>query len=143
MPVSLPEPAYDAELRALHRADQRRLSARYLQRLSWSRERIDEERRRRLRQLVGVAQERSPWHRRRLARFDPAALQEGELSQFPIMTKEDVMANFDDIVTDRRLGLSRVESHLAGAGRHATLSARALPAGGVGRVERRARSVRL
>lgn len=114
MPASVPKPADDAELRASHREDQRRLSARYLQRLHWSREQLDVERRRRLRELVAVARERSPWHRRRLARFDAAALHEGELSQLPVMTKEDVMANFDDIVTDRRLTLSRVETHLAG-----------------------------
>ena len=114
IPASLSEPAYDAELRASHREDQRRLSARYLQRLHWSREQLDIERRRRLRELVAVARERSPWHRRRLARFDAATLHEGELSRFPVMTKEDVMANFDDVVTNRRLTLSRVESHLAG-----------------------------
>lgn len=116
MAVALSEPADDAALRACHREDEQRLSMRYLQRLSWSRERLDDERRRRLRELVAIAQERSPWHRRRLARFDAGTLQEGELSQLPVMTKEDVMANFDDIVTDRRLTLSRVESHLAGLG---------------------------
>src|SRR5579884_1631564 len=114
MPASVPKPADDAELRASHREDQRRLSARYLQRLHWSRERLDDERRRRLRELVAVARERSPWHRRRLARFDAASLQESELSRLPVMSKEDVMANFDEIVTDRCLSRSRVESHLAG-----------------------------
>jgi phenylacetate-coenzyme A ligase PaaK-like adenylate-forming protein len=114
MPVSLPEPADDAALRAAHREDQRRLSARYLQRLNWSRERLNDERRRGLRALVAVAQERSPWHRRRLARVDARSLQERELSRLPVMTKHDVMANFDEIVTDRRVRLSRVESHLAG-----------------------------
>jgi phenylacetate-CoA ligase len=114
MPLSAPEPADDDALRARHREDQRRVSVRYLQRLNWPRERLEDERRRRLRELVAIAQERSPWHRRRLARFDAATLREGELSQLPVMTKEDVMANFDEIVTDRRLSLSRVESHLAG-----------------------------
>lgn len=116
MRLSLTEPVDDDALRAFHRADQRPLSMRYLQRLSWSREQLEDERRRRLRELVAVAQERSPWHRRRLARFDAASLQEDELSQLPVMTKEDVMANFDEIVTDRRLTLARVESHLAGLG---------------------------
>lgn len=114
IPVPVLEPADDAALRALHREDQRQLSMRYLQRLNWSRERLDDERRRRLRELVAIAQERSPWHRRRLARFDAATLREGDLSQLPVMTKEDVMANFDDIATDRRLTLARVESHLSG-----------------------------
>ena len=114
LPVSLPAPADDDALRAGHREDERRLSARYLQRLNWSRERLAEERGSRLRELVAVAQERSPWHRRRLARFDAATLQEADLSRFPVMTKEQVMANFDHVVTDRRLTLSRVESHLAG-----------------------------
>jgi phenylacetate-coenzyme A ligase PaaK-like adenylate-forming protein len=51
-----------------------------------------------------------------LAGIDPEHLEQGDLSQLPVMTKDDVMSNFDEIVTDRRLSLKRVESHLAGLG---------------------------
>lgn len=112
----LPEVLSDPELRELHELhaqDQGWTGAAHLQRLSWSRERIAQERRRRLRELVSVAQERSPWHGPRLAGLDPATLEEGDLARVPVMTKRDVMANLDQIVTDRRLTLPLVESHLA------------------------------
>ena len=108
----LPEVLSDPELRELHAQDQRWTSAEHLQRLHWSRERIAQERRRRLRELIAVARERSPWHGPRLAGLDPATLEEGDLARLPVMTKHDVMSNFDQIVTDRRLTLSLVESHL-------------------------------
>jgi hypothetical protein len=63
---------------------------------------------------VATAQERSSWHRERLAGVDPASLEESGLDGLPIMTKEDVTVSFDEIVTDPRLTLSRVEGHLAG-----------------------------
>lgn len=109
----LPEVLSDTELRELHTQDQRWTSEEHLRRVGWSRERIALERRRRLRELVSLAQERSPWHGRRLAGVDPTTLEEGGLTRLPVMTKQDVMANFDEIVTDRRLTLSLVESHLA------------------------------
>ncbi|HTU86770.1 MAG TPA: hypothetical protein VMF57_14420 [Solirubrobacteraceae bacterium] len=112
----LPEILSDAELRELHVQDQRWTAAAHLQRLHWSRERIAQERRRRLRELVTTAQERSPWHRRRLAGLDPTTLEEDDLCGLPVMTRDDVMANFDEAVTDQRLTLSRVENHLAGLG---------------------------
>ncbi|HUA48919.1 MAG TPA: hypothetical protein VMA77_27035 [Solirubrobacteraceae bacterium] len=108
----LPEVLSDAELRELHVQDQRWTSEQHRQRLRWSRERIAQERRRGLRELVSLAQERSSWHRRRLAGVDAASLDESGLGRLPIMTKEDVMGSFDEIVTDPRLTLSCVESHV-------------------------------
>ena len=35
------------------------------------------------------------------------------MSMIPVMTKADVMANWDDVVTDRRLTLEQAEAHLA------------------------------
>ncbi|WP_222598752.1 hypothetical protein, partial [Klebsiella sp. Kps] len=54
----------------------------------------------------------SPWHARRLAHVDPDTLTGDDLSIIPVMTKADVMANWDDVVTDRRLTLELAEAHL-------------------------------
>jgi phenylacetate-CoA ligase len=104
----------DTLLRQLHVDEERRVMPEHLQRLYWSAERLATERRHRLRKLVRVAKAQSPWHRDRLEGIAPEHLEEGDLSQLPTMTKDDVMSNFDEIVTDRRLSLEQVESHLAG-----------------------------
>lgn len=83
-------------------------------RLDWSAERLAAHRRRALRRLLHIARDRSPWHRRRLTGIDPDTFEEGDLGALPVMTKHDLMEQFDEIVTDRRLTLDRVENHLAG-----------------------------
>ena len=67
---------------------------------------------RRLRTLVRTAKERSAWHAPRLAHIDPDTVTGDDLSMIPVMTKADVMANWDDVVTDRRLTLEQAEAHL-------------------------------
>ena len=86
----------------------------HLERMSWSRDRILEERERGLRGLLQVAVERSAWHRERLAGVDPERIREQDLARLPVMTKDDLMANWDAIVTDPRLSLALVEEHLEG-----------------------------
>ena len=66
----------------------------------------------RLRTLLRTAKQRSPWHARRLAHVDPDTVTGDDLSMIPVMTKADVMANWNDVVTDRRLTLERAEAHL-------------------------------
>jgi putative adenylate-forming enzyme len=78
----------------------------------WSPERLGSERRNRLRRLVRVAKDRSRWYRSRLAHLDPDAMTENDLKRIPPMTKDDMMENFDAIVTDRRLSRDLVETHL-------------------------------
>ncbi len=56
--------------------------------------------------------ERSPWHHERLAAVDVSTLMAADLSGLPVMTKSDLMENFDDIVTDRRLTLDVCERHV-------------------------------
>jgi phenylacetate-CoA ligase len=85
-----------------------------LQRLDWSTDQVRAEREHRLRILIRTAQERSPWHRERLGGVNPERLREEDLPGLPTMTKSDLMANWDAIVTDRRLSLEVVEQHLAG-----------------------------
>ncbi len=104
---------YEA-LRQQHVAFFTRLIGLHVQRLRWSVEQLRTERRDRLRELLRVALSRSSWHRRRLAGIDPDSFEESDLERVPPMTKEDLMANWDDIVTDRRLTLENVECHLAG-----------------------------
>ena len=86
----------------------------HIERTTWSSERLRDERQRRLRALIRVARERSPWYRERLAHIDPDRVTEADLSQIPSMTKDDLMRNFDGILTDRRLSRAIVESHLEG-----------------------------
>ena len=65
-----------------------------------------------LRELMRHAIARSPWHRERLAGVDLDQLDEMNLRELPSMTKSDLMANFDSIVTDDRLSLELVNNHL-------------------------------
>jgi len=103
-----------ASTRQRHQAEALALLPLFQERLHWPRERLRELRRQKLRRLLEVARERSPWHRRRLAGIDVSSISEAGLSAIPAMTKDELMANFDAIVTDPRLGLSRVEDHLSG-----------------------------
>lgn len=66
----------------------------------------------RLRQLLRVAKERSSWHARRLRHVDPDTVTGADLSMIPAMTKADLMANWDAIVTDPRLTLDLAQTHL-------------------------------
>src|SRR5262249_15611961 len=60
------------------------------------------------------AKMRSAWHRRRLATVDVDQLREVDLPSLPVMTKDDLMEHFDEIVTDPRLTRDVVEAHLTG-----------------------------
>jgi len=102
-------------LRRAHVAAARRALPEHLARLGWPAERVHAERQARLRTLVATAQARSPWHRRRLAHLDPERVTEAHLADVPPMTKDDLVAHFDEIVTDRRLRRECVEAHLATA----------------------------
>jgi len=102
------------DLRRRHLAELATLMPEHIQRLRWPAERLRQERRERLRDLLRVATASSPWHRDRLAGIDPDGFEEADLAGLPPMTKDDLMANWDAVVTDRRLTLDLVEGHLAG-----------------------------
>ncbi len=99
-----------------HLARFRELAPELAARLDWPAHRLREERIRALRLLVATAAERSPWHRRRLARIDVDSLTEADIAQLPTMTKSDLMDNFDEIVTDSRVTLAMCEAFLDGSG---------------------------
>jgi phenylacetate-coenzyme A ligase PaaK-like adenylate-forming protein len=102
------------QTRARHLQHMLELLPAHLERLRWSAERLSEERTQRLRELVATAKEHSPWHRERLADVDEQALDEGTLSGLPTMDKAQLMENFDEIVTDRRVTLAAANEHIAG-----------------------------
>lgn len=81
--------------------------------VTWPVARLRQERDARLRSLIRHAMAESPWHARRLAGVDPDTVTGEDLSAIPIMTKADLMANWDEIVTDRGLTLAKARAHLA------------------------------
>lgn len=84
----------------------------HLDRLTWSAERVAAERLRGLRALLQAAKERSPWHGDRLAHINPLEMRESDLASIPPMTKEDLMRNFDKILTVRDVSRDLAERHL-------------------------------
>jgi phenylacetate-coenzyme A ligase PaaK-like adenylate-forming protein len=64
----------------------------------------------RLRQLVRYACARSPFYRQRFRNLD---LDRCRLTDLPPLTKAEMMAHFDDVVTDRRITRVGVEHFLA------------------------------
>jgi phenylacetate-CoA ligase len=90
----------------------------HLERMAWERARILRHHTERLRRILSLALRRSPFHRRRLAGVDPATFDLADLASLPVMTKAEMMASFDEVVTDRRLTRQRVEAHLAATGEH-------------------------
>ena len=92
-----------------------------LPRLGWDPGRLAAYQAERLRAVLARAIERSPFHARRLAHIDPARFELADLARLPVMTKAQMMAGFDEVVTDRRLTLSRVEDHLRAAGHEPAL----------------------
>jgi phenylacetate-coenzyme A ligase PaaK-like adenylate-forming protein len=81
--------------------------------IGWSRAQIVAEQRAGLRRLLRAARDGSPWHRERLRDIDVGAADASTLSRLPAMTKDDLMAHWDDIVTDRRVTLAAAEAHIA------------------------------
>jgi phenylacetate-coenzyme A ligase PaaK-like adenylate-forming protein len=106
------ETGYEAT-RARHVQHMLELLPEHLERLSWSPERLREERTRRLRALVAVAKERSAWHRERLGDVNERTVDEDELRTLPTMDKAQMMENFDRIVTDPRVTLAAANDHIA------------------------------
>ena len=102
---------YEA-LRQRHAAQARELMPEYIARLSWPRERIEQEQTAGLRRMIALAREGSSWHRARLALVDVDSLTLADVSSLPVMTKDDLMSHWDEIVTDSRLNLDLANRHL-------------------------------
>jgi phenylacetate-coenzyme A ligase PaaK-like adenylate-forming protein len=106
----------DERLQARHAAVRAALPG-HLERLRWSREQVEAHQRDALRALLRHARAHSRFHADRLAGVD---LEDFALADLPTMTKADLMAAFDDVVTDPRLTRAAVEAHLAATGADAS-----------------------
>jgi phenylacetate-coenzyme A ligase PaaK-like adenylate-forming protein len=85
----------------------------HLDRLTWDRGRIETLQRDRLRGLLRIAIDRSPYHARRLAGVDPDTFELADLARLPVMTKAEMMDSYDDVVTDRRLSRAVADEVIA------------------------------
>lgn len=100
-------------LRVRHAAEFGEALPSYLERIRWPRNRIREEQIRGLRALLDAARTHSAWHRSRLGEINLDRFTLADLSSLPTMTKEDLLQNFDNVVTDGRVTRELVESHLS------------------------------
>jgi phenylacetate-coenzyme A ligase PaaK-like adenylate-forming protein len=64
-----------------------------------------------MRDMLRNAVKASPYYRDTIGHL---VAREAPLKDFPVLTKKDLVANFDRIVTDRRLRQTDIEQHLAG-----------------------------
>jgi phenylacetate-coenzyme A ligase PaaK-like adenylate-forming protein len=94
------------------RAELQKAYLRGAQRLRWGSERLANERQRRLRELLVWAAERSPFWQARLAGADLATFTEADLPSLPVLTRDEMMGEFDRLVTVPGLTLARVTEHL-------------------------------
>jgi phenylacetate-coenzyme A ligase PaaK-like adenylate-forming protein len=102
------------QLRAAHMARAQELAPEFCSRLQWTPDQLAAHQRRALRAVLSTAVDRSPWHRKRLKGIDLDAVDPADLTALPVMTKAELMADWDDIVTDDRLRLTDVDVHLEG-----------------------------
>jgi phenylacetate-CoA ligase len=89
----------------------------HMARLDWHPDQLAKFQRTSLRALLHHAVEHSPFHQARLAaaglsRADIDRFELSDLAELPIMTKAQMMGNFDAVVTDRRLTRAVVERHI-------------------------------
>src|SRR5215470_4250314 len=85
----------------------------YAGRSSWDAGELAGHQRERLRVLLAHAAEHSPFHARRLRGLDLSRFEPADLARLPVMTKGQMMAEFDDVVTDRRVSRRMAERYLA------------------------------
>ncbi|MGO9496653.1 MAG: hypothetical protein ACLQA5_08090 [Solirubrobacteraceae bacterium] len=88
----------------------------HIERLDWDAGQLEQFQRDQLRMLLVQAVERSPFHARRLLGIDPERFELEQLPELPVMSKEQMMSCFDELLCDRRLTRARVDGHLAALG---------------------------
>jgi phenylacetate-CoA ligase len=94
------------------RTDLQNAYLRGTRRLGWDAARLSAEREKRLRGLLMWAADRSQFWRDRLAGHEPAGFTEAHLPSLPILTRAEMMAEFDRLVTVPGLTLARVTEHV-------------------------------
>jgi phenylacetate-CoA ligase len=105
-----------SELRASIHAGMFAALPAHFQRLSWPSDRLRDWQRDRLRRLLSAAISRSSFHARRLAGIDAARFDLADLPSLPVMTKAQMMANFDELISDRLVSRAAAEQALAATG---------------------------
>jgi phenylacetate-CoA ligase len=80
---------------------------------TWAPEHVARLRTRRLRRLVRIAVSRSPFYRNKYRQVD---LDQCDLVELPITKKQELMARFDDTVTDAKVRRADVERFLEDSG---------------------------
>lgn len=95
-----------------HRAELQDAYLKGVRRLRWDAGRLAAERERRLRELLRWAADHSPFWRDRLAGHDLADFTEADLPTLPILTRTEMMQEFDRLVTVPGLTLDRVKDHV-------------------------------
>jgi phenylacetate-CoA ligase len=115
MQTTLAIPTPNGLYQQLVRRQRAELQDAYMQgvrRLRWDADRLAAERQRRLRELLVYAAENSPFWRERLAGHDLANFTEADLPSLPILTKAEMMTEFDRILTVPGLTRARVKEHI-------------------------------
>lgn len=102
-----------APLRQRYQAEFLRRAPEHIGRVNWSSAQIAVRQRDGLRALLAVARERSPFHARRLRGIDPDRFELEDLVRLPVMTKSELMDDFDDALTDSRVTRALCERALA------------------------------
>lgn len=104
--------SYQKQREKIIRLAQQRIQEQQI-RLTWSRSEILSQQEQSLRNLLSYAKKYSPWHQARLASFDLDHFQLKELTSLPTMNKKEVMANWDEVITDRHILLDAANRFLA------------------------------
>jgi phenylacetate-CoA ligase len=87
-------------------------TAKLARRLAWDPAAMAAHRQAALRETLSFAFRHSPWHHDRLAGIDLDGIATDDLSQLPVMTRTELMANWDQIVTEPDLTLASARAHL-------------------------------
>jgi phenylacetate-CoA ligase len=104
--------AIDDDLVRRQRAELQNAYLSGTRRLRWDAGRLAAERERRLRELLAWAADRSSFWQDRLAGRDLASFTEADLPSLPILTRAEMMQEFDRLITLPGLTLARVSEHV-------------------------------
>lgn len=90
----------------------------HFERLGWSTDQVVAHQTAALRRVLRTAIDRSPFHARRLNALvgDIETFELADLRHLPVMTKAEMMEEFDDLTTDRRLTRTAVDTFIARVG---------------------------
>ena len=75
--------------------------------LNLSRQDIQSLQERKLKEMLAYAKSKSPWYKKRFAHIDVDKFTLDRLQEIPIMTKRELMDNWDDIVTNRQIKFNK------------------------------------